>query len=51
MSVEDVDNELADWFTTARDKIVIVRPDRFVAAITSPSRLNEALDALRKTLS
>jgi len=51
VSVEDVDNELADWFTTARDKIVIVRPDRFVAAITSPSRLNEALDALRKTLS
>lgn len=51
VSVEDVDNELADWFSNARDKIVIVDPDRFVAAIKSPGRLNEALDALRKTLS
>jgi 3-(3-hydroxy-phenyl)propionate hydroxylase len=51
ISVEDVDNKLADWFSDARSKIVIVRPDRFVAAITSPSRLNETLDALRKKLS
>lgn len=51
VSVEDVDNLLADWFGKARDKIVIVRPDRFVAAITSASRLNEALDALRSKLS
>ncbi|WP_428035673.1 bifunctional 3-(3-hydroxy-phenyl)propionate/3-hydroxycinnamic acid hydroxylase [Amphritea sp.] len=51
VSVEDVDHTLEDWFTAARDKIVIVRPDRFVAAICSPSRLNEALDALRKQLS
>ncbi|MBV1789962.1 bifunctional 3-(3-hydroxy-phenyl)propionate/3-hydroxycinnamic acid hydroxylase [Marinobacterium sp. D7] len=50
-SVEDVDNGLADWFGAVRNKIVIVRPDRFVAAITSPARLNEALDELRKRLS
>lgn len=51
VSVEDVDHTLADWFTLAREKIVIVRPDRFIAAITSPSRLNEALDSLRKKMS
>ena len=50
ISVEDVDNQLSNWFTDVRDKIVIVRPDRFVAAITSPHRLNYALDALRKKL-
>lgn len=51
ISVEDVDHKLEDWFKDARNKVVIVRPDRFIAAITSPSRLNEALDALRKQLS
>ncbi|GGO85411.1 3-(3-hydroxy-phenyl)propionate/3-hydroxycinnamic acid hydroxylase [Marinobacterium nitratireducens] len=51
VSVEDVDNVLADWFGTARNRIVIVRPDRFIAAITSPGRLNETLDALRAKLS
>jgi len=51
ISVEDVDNELGNWFSDARERIVVVRPDRFVAAITSPARLNEALDHLRKQLS
>ena len=50
VSVEDVDNQLADWFSDVRNKIVIIRPDRFVAAITSPERLNETLDMLRKKL-
>jgi 3-(3-hydroxy-phenyl)propionate hydroxylase len=50
ISVEDVDNELANWFIAAREKLVIVRPDRFIAAVTSPHRLNEALDALRAKL-
>ncbi|NIB38289.1 bifunctional 3-(3-hydroxy-phenyl)propionate/3-hydroxycinnamic acid hydroxylase [Pseudomaricurvus alkylphenolicus] len=50
ISVEDVDNDLANWFSDAQDRIVVVRPDRFVAAITSPARLNEALDGLRKKL-
>jgi 3-(3-hydroxy-phenyl)propionate hydroxylase len=51
VSVEDVDHALEDWFTDVREKIVILRPDRFIAAITSPARLNEALDSLRKQLS
>ena len=50
LSVEDVDNALSDWFGDVRDKIVILRPDRFVAAVTSPRRLNDALDALRAKL-
>ncbi|SBS39051.1 3-(3-hydroxy-phenyl)propionate/3-hydroxycinnamic acid hydroxylase [Marinomonas spartinae] len=49
-SIEDLENNLADWFSQARDKIVIIRPDRFVAALTSPRRLNEVLDALRVQL-
>jgi 3-(3-hydroxy-phenyl)propionate hydroxylase len=44
--VEDVDNVLADWFTAARDNVVVVRPDRFVAAITRPERLDEVLGSL-----
>ncbi|WP_425640768.1 bifunctional 3-(3-hydroxy-phenyl)propionate/3-hydroxycinnamic acid hydroxylase [Marinomonas gallaica] len=50
VSVEDSDNKLADWFGHARDKIVIIRPDRFVAGLTSPKRLNEVLDELRAKL-
>ncbi len=50
ISVEDVDNNLSNWFSEVRDQIVIVRPDKFVAAITSPYRLNHALDALRNKL-
>jgi 3-(3-hydroxy-phenyl)propionate hydroxylase len=50
ISVEDVDNQLGDWFTDSRAKLVVIRPDRFVAALVSPARLNEALDALRAKL-
>jgi len=42
-SVEDVDNRLADWFAACRETVVVVRPDRFIAAATTPERLNEVL--------
>lgn len=49
-SVEDVDNQLSNWFGEVPEGIVIIRPDRFIASITSPSRLNEACEKLQKML-
>lgn len=51
ISVEDVDNRLGNWFSKVRDCIVIVRPDRFVAAITTPERLEQVLRKLQGQLS
>jgi 3-(3-hydroxy-phenyl)propionate hydroxylase len=51
ISVEDVDNRLDDWFSKARDSIVVVRPDRFIAAITTPERLEGVLAKLAGQLS
>lgn len=51
ISVEDVDNRLANWFSKVRDSVVVVRPDRFVAAITTPERLESVLARLEKQLS
>jgi 3-(3-hydroxy-phenyl)propionate hydroxylase len=46
-----VDNRLAEWFSKVRDCIVVVRPDRFVAAITTPERLDGVLRKLAEQLS
>ena len=51
ISVEDVDNRLGEWFSRVRDCIVVVRPDRFVAAITTPERLDGVLRKLAGQLS
>jgi 3-(3-hydroxy-phenyl)propionate hydroxylase len=51
ISVEDVDNRLGEWFSKVRDCIVVVRPDRFVAAITTPERLDGVLRKLAEQLS
>ncbi|WP_425930417.1 bifunctional 3-(3-hydroxy-phenyl)propionate/3-hydroxycinnamic acid hydroxylase [Pseudomonas sp. NyZ201] len=51
ISIEDVDNRLGEWFSKVRDCIVIVRPDRFVAAITTPERLDSVLRKLAEQLS
>lgn len=51
ISVEDVDNRLGHWFSKVRDNIVIVRPDRFIAAITTPERLEGVLAKLQGQLS
>lgn len=48
--VEDVDNSLANWFAEAGERVVIVRPDRFIAAVCSVHRLEETLQSLRKKL-
>ena len=44
--VEDVDHKLEDWFESARDEVVIVRPDRFVAATCSIDQLENTLEKL-----
>ena len=44
--VEDVDHKLEDWFTEARDEVVIVRPDRFIAATCSVEQLEMTLEKL-----
>ncbi|WP_028696301.1 bifunctional 3-(3-hydroxy-phenyl)propionate/3-hydroxycinnamic acid hydroxylase [Pseudomonas cremoricolorata] len=51
ISVEDVDNRLGNWFSKVRDCVVVVRPDRFVAAITTPERLESVLAKLQGQLS
>lgn len=51
LSVEDVDNRLGEWFSKVRDCIVVVRPDRFVAAITTSERLDGVLRKLAEQLS
>ena len=51
ISVEDVDNRLGEWFSRVRDCVVVVRPDRFVAAITTPERLESVLRKLAEQLS
>jgi 3-(3-hydroxy-phenyl)propionate hydroxylase len=51
ISVEDVDNRLGEWFSRVRDCVVVVRPDRFVAAITTPERLDAVLRKLAGQLS
>lgn len=44
--VEDVDNRLSSWFESAREPIVIVRPDRFVAAVATPATLEDVMNRL-----
>jgi len=50
ISVEDADNKLEGWFARARAHIAIVRPDRFVAAISSADRAAETLGKLARQL-
>lgn len=44
--VEDVDNKLEDWFENARDEVVVIRPDRFIAATCSVEQLSFVLEKL-----
>lgn len=48
--VEDVDNRLGEWFSKVRDTVLVVRPDRFIAAITTPECLESVLIKLAKQL-
>ncbi len=50
VAVEDVDGQLFSWFKEQDESIVILRPDRYVAAIVSPERLKETLKKLQHLL-
>ena len=50
ISVEDADNKLEAWFDRARAHVAVVRPDRFVAAISTTGRVPEVLDKLARQL-
>lgn len=45
--VEDVDNHFADWIAAHPCSIVVVRPDRYVAAQTTARGLPDVMQALR----
>jgi 3-(3-hydroxy-phenyl)propionate hydroxylase len=47
--VEDVDNQLCPWFHARGRAAVFVRPDRYVAAMTTPRRFGVALGELART--
>jgi 3-(3-hydroxy-phenyl)propionate hydroxylase len=49
--IEDIHNELRNWFSARGQNVVVLRPDRYVAALTTPQDLGQALIALRGYLS
>ena len=48
--VTDRDGDLRRWFDVAPGSVVILRPDRIVAAVCKPCDLDATLDALAKAL-
>jgi len=46
--VEDVDNQLAGWFEAHPGAIVVLRPDRYIAAHTSPDGLPQVTRDFRR---
>ncbi|MET8854105.1 bifunctional 3-(3-hydroxy-phenyl)propionate/3-hydroxycinnamic acid hydroxylase [Amycolatopsis sp. NPDC004625] len=47
--VEDVESTLARWFE-GRPPVALLRPDRYLAALTTPAGLNTVVTRLRTTL-
>lgn len=50
IEVGDADNRFKDWFGAQSHGVVFLRPDRIVAATSSPQRVNEASMALAQAL-
>jgi 3-(3-hydroxy-phenyl)propionate hydroxylase len=48
--VEDTEGHLRDWFARHHARVVMLRPDRYVAAATGESSLGPAVDRLRGLL-
>jgi 3-(3-hydroxy-phenyl)propionate hydroxylase len=44
--IEDADNQLRGWFQPTGRNVVVLRPDRYVAVLTTPGGLSDALRAL-----
>ena len=50
VTVEDVDGTLRDWFAEHQGSIAVVRPDRYLAALTEPRDLATVSDAFERLL-
>ncbi|NGO46496.1 bifunctional 3-(3-hydroxy-phenyl)propionate/3-hydroxycinnamic acid hydroxylase [Streptomyces ureilyticus] len=48
VTVEDVDGTLRDWFAQHQGSIAVVRPDRYLAALTEPRDLATVSDAFER---
>jgi 3-(3-hydroxy-phenyl)propionate hydroxylase len=48
--IEDADNELRSWFERTGRTVAVLRPDRYLAALTTPSELGESLRELSALL-
>ncbi|MFI0454184.1 bifunctional 3-(3-hydroxy-phenyl)propionate/3-hydroxycinnamic acid hydroxylase [Actinomadura sp. 6N118] len=48
--VEDLEGHLREWFTRHRARVVVIRPDRYVAARSGRTTLGPAVDRLRRLL-
>jgi 3-(3-hydroxy-phenyl)propionate hydroxylase len=51
IALGDVNGRLKDWFTSVQESVVILRPDRFVAALCAPQRVASSIEALANKLS
>jgi 3-(3-hydroxy-phenyl)propionate hydroxylase len=50
ITIGDTTGRLKDWFGSQPQSIVVLRPDRFVAALCSPQTISETTAALMKKL-
>lgn len=49
--IGDVDGRLKDWFANVPESVVLLRPDRFVAAMCGPQRVSDTVMRLGRQLS
>lgn len=43
IAVGDIDGRLRDWFASMPESVVLLRPDRFVAAMSTPQRVSDTV--------
>ena len=43
IAIGDIDGRLRDWFAAVPDSVVLLRPDRFVAAVCSPQQVSDTV--------
>lgn len=48
--VEDTEDRLRDWFLCNRGRIAVIRPDRYLAALTEENEIRPAIRQLRQLL-
>jgi 3-(3-hydroxy-phenyl)propionate hydroxylase len=48
--VEDVHREIENWFAKSGGSIAMIRPDRFLAALTTPGRVDDASARLQRLI-